>query len=75
MDQRFTDDVEGLYRRLDCPVTVLWGQQDAWIPFQKGKALAALIAHANLTLVPNAGRLVQEDCPEAIIAAALKLIG
>ena len=75
MDQRFTDEVEGLYRRLDCPVTVLWGQQDAWIPFQKGKALAARIADANLTLVPNAGHLVQEDCPEAIVAAALKLIG
>ncbi len=32
MDQRFTDEVENLYDRLDCPVSVLWGEQDAWIP-------------------------------------------
>ena len=75
MDQRFTDEVEGQYDRLDCPVTVLWGQEDAWIPFEKGEALAALISDSKATPIPNAGHLVQEDCPEAIVAAVLKRLG
>ncbi|MBK4217801.1 alpha/beta hydrolase [Paracoccus caeni] len=72
MDQRFTDEVEPLYARMDCPVTVLWGQNDEWIPFEKGKALAALIADRPIIAVPEAGHLVQEDRPEVIVAAVLK---
>ena len=72
MDQRFTDEVEGRYDRMDCPVTVLWGQKDEWIPYEKGEALAALISDRDVIPIPDAGHLVQEDCPEAIVAALLK---
>ena len=72
MDQKFTDEVEGRYDRLDCPVTVLWGRNDDWIPFEKGVALAALISEAECIPVPDSGHLVQEDRPEAIVAAVLK---
>ncbi len=71
MDQRFTDEVEGSYGAMDCPVTVLWGERDAWIPPDKGAALAALISDHSCIFVPNAGHLVQEDRPEAIVAAIL----
>ncbi len=74
MDQRFTDEIEGLYQRMDCPVTVLWGQCDDWIPYEKGKALAALISDRDCVAVPGAGHLVQEDRPEAIVAAVLKTL-
>ena len=72
MDQKFTDEVEGRYGRLDCPVTVLWGRNDDWIPFEKGVALAALISDAECIPVPDSGHLVQEDRPEAIVADVLK---
>jgi len=72
MDQRYTDEIEGLYDRLDCPVTVLWGQSDNWIPADKGQALARLISDSDCRMIPDAGHLVQEDCPEAIVAAVLK---
>jgi pimeloyl-ACP methyl ester carboxylesterase len=74
MDQVFTDEVEGLYDRLDCPVTVLWGQNDEWIPQAKGLELARLISARECILIPDAGHLVQEDCPEALVAAVLKNI-
>ncbi|MFD1882449.1 alpha/beta fold hydrolase [Paracoccus pacificus] len=74
MDQRFTDEVEPLYGRLDCPVSVLWGENDAWIPVAKGRALAALLSGDALQPVANAGHLVQEDAPEAIVAAVLRRI-
>lgn len=71
MDQRYTDEVEGRYHTLTLPTLILWGEQDAWIPFEQGRRLAALIPNARLVAVPEAGHLVQEDAPEAIIAALL----
>lgn len=72
MDQRFTDEVEPLYEPLECPVTVLWGEQDDWIPLAKGMELADRISGQPLIHVPEAGHLVQEDRPEAIVAAMLR---
>ena len=75
MDQRFTDEVEVRYDRLDCPVTVLWGQKDDWIPHEKGQSLAALISDRPLISIPDAGHLVQEDRPEVLVSAVLKNLG
>ncbi|CAM4049133.1 alpha/beta fold hydrolase [Bordetella muralis] len=72
MDQKFTDEIEQQYARMECPVTVLWGRNDEWIPFDKGVALAAAISDAECIPVPDSGHLVQEDRPEAIVAAVLK---
>ncbi|WP_240453694.1 alpha/beta fold hydrolase [Chachezhania antarctica] len=71
MDQRFTDEVEGRYGPMDCPVAVHWGEQDDWIPPEKGEALATLISTRPPILIPEAGHLVQEDRPEVIVAAVL----
>ncbi len=75
MDQRFTDEVEARYDQLDCPVTVLWGQKDDWIPHEKGESLAALISDRPLISIPDAGHLVQEDRPEVLVSAVLKNLG
>jgi pimeloyl-ACP methyl ester carboxylesterase len=75
MDQRFTDEVEVLYDRLDCPVTVLWGREDGWIPHEKGEALAAIISDRPLIAVPESGHLLQEDRPEVLVAEILKNLG
>ncbi|WP_313620383.1 alpha/beta hydrolase [Achromobacter sp.] len=74
MDQKYTDEVQALYARMDCPVQVLWGEQDQWIPHARGETLVALISDRPLVSVPDAGHLVQEDRPEAIVAAVLKQI-
>ncbi len=72
MDQRFTDEVPPSYGPMDCPVTVLWGEEDAWIPIERGEALVQKISSQPLIRVPGAGHLMQEDAPEAIVAAMLR---
>ncbi len=72
MDQKYTDAIEPLYGRLECPVQVLWGEHDAWIPIAKGEALAGLLSDQPLIRVAEAGHLMQEDAPEAIIAAMME---
>jgi pimeloyl-ACP methyl ester carboxylesterase len=69
MDQRYTDEVELRYAEVRCPTQILWGEDDGWLPIAQGRRLQALIPGAELRPVANAGHLVQEDAPEAIIAA------
>lgn len=73
MDQAYTDEVQGQYRQLDCPVKILWGEEDQWIPIEKGHELAALISNFQCEPIANSGHLLQDDCPEAIVAALLDL--
>ncbi len=71
MDQSQTDAVERLYTPRDFPVQILWGAEDRWIPLDRGEKLAGRLTGGELTVVPGAGHLVQEDRPEAIVAAVL----
>lgn len=71
MDQRYTDDIESRYGEMRCAVRIIWGEQDRWIPVERGRELARRIAGSSLRIVPDAGHLVQEDAPEAVVAALL----
>lgn len=71
MDDRYSTEVEWRYGEIRCPVAILWGAEDEFIPLKDGEELARRIPGAPLTVVPNAKHLVQEDAPEAIVAAAL----
>ncbi len=74
MDQCYTDEIEPIYQKMPCPVQVLWGAQDDWIPPAKGHDLAQKISDKPCQIIENAGHLVQEDRPEDIVAAVLKMI-
>jgi pimeloyl-ACP methyl ester carboxylesterase len=50
------------------------GEADQWIPIERGRALHKMIPGALFHPVPNAGHLVQEDAPEAIVAAVLRFL-
>jgi len=72
MDQKYTDEIEPHYARVRCPVSLLWGTEDEWIPVAQGRKLAALLPDCRFAEVPGSGHLMQEDAPEAIVAAALR---
>ncbi|WP_442808598.1 alpha/beta fold hydrolase [Trinickia soli] len=67
MAQRYTDEVQPRYGELRCPVSILWGEQDEWIPVDRGLELSAMIPGARFTRVSGSGHLMQEDAPEAIV--------
>jgi pimeloyl-ACP methyl ester carboxylesterase len=71
MDDRYSQEVEARYSEIRCPVSILWGQQDAFIPLKDGEELARRIPGAPLTTVADAKHLVQEDAPEAVVALVL----
>lgn len=73
MDDRYSEEVEWRYGEMRCPVTILWGEDDAWVPVKDGRELARRMSDAPFAAVPNAKHLMQEDAPEAIVATALRL--
>ncbi|NQD94570.1 alpha/beta hydrolase [Pseudomonas sp. CrR25] len=74
MDQRYTDEVEPHYAEVRCPTLILWGEEDQWIPLERGQQLHRAIPGAHLRTIAKAGHLVQEDAPEAIVAALLRFL-
>ena len=74
MDQKYTDVVEQLYGPTPFPTVLLWGAEDQWIPLQTGRRLADKLTAGEMKVVEGAGHLVQEDSPEAIVAAVLSAV-
>lgn len=68
-DQRHTDEIEPRYSELDIPVLVGWGEQDTWLPVDRGERLAAAIPGARWKLFGNSGHLVMRDAPAQVGAA------
>jgi pimeloyl-ACP methyl ester carboxylesterase len=74
MDEAYTDEIAALLPQLRCRTQILWGAEDRWIPLDSGRRLQRLMAGSMLREIPHAGHLVQEDAPEAIVAALLAFL-
>ena len=74
MDQRYTDEIESRYVQIRCRTQILWGEDDQWIPIERGRYLAGIVPGARFVPVAHAGHLMQEDAPEAIVAAVLDFL-
>lgn len=71
MDDCYTDEIQDRYGEIRCPVVLLWGEQDAWVPLARGRALAERMPHTEFGVVPGAGHLVPDDAPETVVATVL----
>ncbi|MBK1788096.1 alpha/beta fold hydrolase [Prauserella cavernicola] len=63
------------YPGITLPVLVCWGSEDAWVPADRGRELAALIPSARLEILAGAGHLVPEDSPAELTAAVAGFLG
>lgn len=65
-DQRDTDELEPLFGQITAPSLVIWGEDDPWIPVERGVELSERIPGARLERLPGAGHLVQVDRPDEL---------
>jgi pimeloyl-ACP methyl ester carboxylesterase len=65
-DERYLAENEQRLDRIDIPVRVLWGTDDAWIPSHIGERLASMVPGASLSLIDDAGHLMHYDAPVAL---------
>jgi pimeloyl-ACP methyl ester carboxylesterase len=74
MDQKYTEEIEGRFDEISCPVMLLWGEEDRWIPIERGEEVARRIPSSKFMRTPGAGHLMQEDAPEAIVAHLMSFL-
>lgn len=65
-------EAEARYQKTGFDIHLIWGEHDTFIPLERGHKLQRLLAADSLTVVPGAGHIVQEDAPEAVVAALLR---
>lgn len=73
IDDCYTAEVELRYDEVECPTTIIWGEDDSWIPLEDGRRFAGRMPQAAFLTVPRSKHLVQEDAPEAVVAAVMRL--
>ena len=74
-DERDTDEIEPLFGQIEAPTLIVWGEDDPWIPLDRGRELARRIPGARLELLPIAGHLVQEDRPGELTSLLAEYLG
>jgi pimeloyl-ACP methyl ester carboxylesterase len=62
-DERFLRENEENLGRIEIPVRILWGTDDAWIPVGIAHKLHGSIPDSSLSLIEGAGHLMQYDAP------------
>lgn len=70
-DEGFTAEIEADYGRIRCPVTILWGADDPWIPLERGRALADRVGPRAFETLPGLGHLPQLEDPGRVAARLL----
>lgn len=60
-DRCFTDEIEPRYSKIRQPVLILWGEEDTWIPIERGWELHKKIPNSKFRSIKNAGHLVLEE--------------
>ena len=66
-DPRYTDEVQPLYGGIGRPVLILWGEEDRWIPLERGRRLHEAIPASRLETIPHCSHLAQEDATAAVV--------
>ena len=66
-DERYTAEIEPLFGKVRCPVKIIWGEDDPWIPLARGKALHKLIPQASFETLSDVGHLPQLEAPDRIL--------
>lgn len=73
-DERYTAEIEGLFADIRCPVKIIWGENDPWIPLERGKALHTLMPQASFETLTGIGHLPQLEDPDLVIGQLVQFL-
>ncbi len=66
-DEKYTAEVEPAFGDIRCAVKILWGEDDPWIPLERGRALHGLIPQASFETLSGVGHLPQLEAPDRVL--------
>ncbi len=70
-DHRFVHELGDLHRRIDVPVTLVWGEQDRFFPVNQARDMVSEFPHATLQVIAGAGLFSHEERPADVAQALL----
>jgi pimeloyl-ACP methyl ester carboxylesterase len=71
-DPRYTDEVRPPYGGIERPVLILWGEEDRWIPSERGRRLHEAIPGSRLETIPRSSHLSREYATAAAVVEHCK---
>lgn len=71
-DETYTAEVEPLFGKVRCPTKIVWGEDDPWIPLERGRSLHKLIPDAKFATMPSVGHLPQLEDHALVIEQVRK---
>lgn len=73
-DERYTLEIENELGDIRCPVSVLWGEDDPWIPIARGRMLHDKIPGSIFKPLHGLGHLPQLEAPGKVAAALISAL-
>lgn len=70
-DEKYTAEVETQFGSIRCPAKIIWGEDDPWIPLERGKALHRLMPKAEFAIIPRAGHMPQIERTDTVLKEVL----
>lgn len=65
-DEKYTAEVEPSFGQIRCAVRIIWGEDDPWIPLDRGETLRRLIPSASFERLADVGHLPQLEAPDRV---------
>ena len=63
-----TAELETLLPSITVPISIVWGENDAWLPLATAERLHEHIPGSDLVLLPHTGHFATEDSPQEVAA-------
>lgn len=73
-DERYTLEIEDKLADIRCPVSILWGEDDPWIPIARGRMLHEKIPKSSFLMLDGIGHLPQLESPAHVSAALMSAL-
>jgi haloalkane dehalogenase len=67
-------ELDGVHRRIDVPVQLVWGERDAFFPVARAEAMVSTFPDARLSVIAGAGLFSHEERPAEVAAALLPTV-
>lgn len=59
---------------ITAPTLIVWGENDTWVPLERGQQLRAALPQAQWVMIPQAGHLLMEEQAEAFNSALIEFM-
>ena len=69
LDEEDTAEFEPLLSSIGIPLSIIWGEQDAWLDPALAERLHELIPGSDLLVLPQTGHFAMEDSPQEVATA------